>query len=70
MCHIYTDNICATTVYVRGLEMVQRRRRRIEREAWGKGSSSDFVVLGGALVLDCVRDFSAGFGRCFVFWKG
>ena len=50
--------------------MVQRRRRRIEREAWGKGSSLDFVVLGGALVLDCVRDFSAGFGRCFVFWKG
>ena len=27
------------------------------------------VVLGGALVLDCIWDFGLGFGRCFVYWR-
>ena len=25
------------------------------------------VELGGLLVLDCIRNFGVGFGRCFVF---
>ena len=40
----------------------------------GEGSCFEFlcalgfgVVLGGALVLDCIWDFGVGLGRCFVF---
>ena len=36
------------------------------------GGTSDFVlcgvVLGGALVLDCIWNFGGGFRMCFVYW--